>query len=98
MTYAEAKAKFDEFNAAVERASKALQVFPKGPMGLTPDDVKALPEWRAARVTYANASTQCRDFTRFFLKAFGKEYRAERRARFEARSRAHRESQEQCGS
>lgn len=39
----------------VDAASAALKAFPKGPMGLTPDAVKALPEYQAAKREYAVA-------------------------------------------
>ncbi len=30
-------------------ASKAMKAFPRGPLGLTPNTVKASPEWKAAK-------------------------------------------------
>ncbi len=36
-------------------AGKAMNGFPKGPLGLTPDHVKSTPEWQAARQEYQAA-------------------------------------------
>lgn len=49
--------------AAEERysvASKAMRVFPKGPMGLTPDSVKATAEWKQAKAEYNAAFAHLR--------------------------------------
>lgn len=43
-------------------ASQAMQRFPRGAMGLTPDDVKASPEWRAAKARYERAFARLRAF------------------------------------
>ncbi len=43
-------------------ASKAMQQFPRGPMGLTPDAVKATPEWRAAKQRLDRAFARLRAF------------------------------------
>lgn len=45
-----------------KRAGKALKVFPKGPMGLTPDEVKVSPEFRAAKSAYDKAFEALRRF------------------------------------
>lgn len=67
----------------LDAASKALQVFPRGIMGLTTDEAKATPEWQAARRTYATAFAQLRAFNTVFLKQFKKEERERRRAKTE---------------
>jgi hypothetical protein len=46
----------------VDRFSKALKQFPKGPTGLTPDDVRATPEWQAAKRNYSQAFAKLREF------------------------------------
>lgn len=48
--------------AAHKAASDALQAFPRGPMGLTPDRVKASPEWQAAQRAYQKAHRDLRNF------------------------------------
>jgi hypothetical protein len=39
----------------VDRFSKELKKFPKGPTGMTPDATKATPEWQAAKRNYDQA-------------------------------------------
>lgn len=77
--YAAAKAARAQLDATVHRLGAVLQAFPKGPMGLTPDAVKATPEYMAAKTDYETAFNQLRDFNARFLKAFPKEIRADRR-------------------
>lgn len=43
-------------------AGAALKAFPRGRMGLTPDAVKATPEWRAAKQAYDRAFAALRSF------------------------------------
>lgn len=50
-----------------------------GPMGLTPDDVRASPEWRAAKADFDEAFSVERAFNQAFLRAFGRQYREMRR-------------------
>lgn len=53
-------ATIDTLEAEVKAASAALKEFPRGTMGLTPDDVKASPEWRAAKTRYELAFARLR--------------------------------------
>ncbi len=48
--------------AEVAAASAALRDFPRGSMGLTPDAVKASPEWRAAKTRYELAFARLRSW------------------------------------
>ena len=48
----------------------------RGPMGLTPDHVKASPEWRATRATMDRAQRNLADFNRGFLKLYKAEWKA----------------------
>ena len=50
-------------------------------MGLTPDAVKATPEWQLAKKAYNLAFEQSRAFNKFFTKAYKKEIAAERNER-----------------
>lgn len=44
----------------------AMRAFPRGPMGLTPDSVRAMPEWQVARAAADKAFAELRAFnTRF---------------------------------
>lgn len=86
MTYAEAKAKYEALIAACDASSAALQAFPKGPAGLTPDAVKAMLAWRAAHARFDLDFAAQRNFAGYFVKAFAKERKAERAARLSAPS------------
>ena len=65
----------------VSETSAALNKFPRGAMGLTPDAVKATPEWQLAKKAYNLAFEQSRAFNKFFTKAYKKEIAAERNER-----------------
>lgn len=62
----------------VSITSKALQKFPRGAMGLTPDDVKATPEWKAAKKAFDDAFNKLRKFNAVFVKKYKKEIAADR--------------------
>lgn len=51
------------------RAGAALNAFPKGHLGLTPDSVKATPEWKAAKQDYERAFSALRAFNAHQYKA-----------------------------
>jgi hypothetical protein len=87
MSYEEAKAKQDALFAASKAASAVLVAYPKGPMGLTPDEIKVTPKWRAERAASDRAFQEARAFNAWFTKRFAKEYRAERSARLERMTR-----------
>jgi len=68
---------FEKAKAIKERLEKeyattgaALKKFPRGPTGLTPDAIKASPEWKAARAANDKAFSQLRSFNAKFFKAF----------------------------
>lgn len=67
-------------NKAAQAASEALQAFPKGPMGLTPDEVKFSPPYQAARDRYERAAKALRDFNSVFTSKFAAELREHRAA------------------
>jgi len=77
MTYASAKAHQDKLTAACTEAGKALKAYPRNAIGLTPDHVKASPEWRRARRAYDLAFAELRAFNAGFVKTYAKEYRAD---------------------
>ena len=76
-----ARQKQDQLEAESTRTGKALDSFPKGPMNLTPDSVRATPEWRAAKSAADRAFQAYRNFNGMMLKAFPNELKAERNAR-----------------
>ena len=57
-----AKAKRDRLEQEVKAAGDVLGTFPSGPTGLTPDHVRAMPEWRAAKARYQTAFTALQNF------------------------------------
>lgn len=84
MTFAVAKAAQAAIEDEWNRAGAALRAIPgvgTGPMGLTPDTVRALPEYRAVKLAYDSAFARLRAFNGAFVKAYGRELREERNAR-----------------
>lgn len=81
MNYAEAKDIAANLDAEVSRTGKALNSFPKGPMCLTPDAVRATAEWKIAKHQFDTAFAKLRNFNGVFSKAFAKEMKEERKAR-----------------
>lgn len=68
---------------AVSEASKAINSIPgigSGQMGLTPDSVKATPEYRKAKMNYDFVWNQYQAANRCFVKYWSKEIRADREA------------------
>jgi hypothetical protein len=84
--YDEAKLERDRLQAEMQSASAIMQTFPRGEMGLTPDHIKASPEWRAARARYQTALSAMQTFNATFIPRFKKEIAAERRAKCAART------------
>ena len=77
----EAKAEAARLDAEAEAAGQVLRSFPRGPTGLTPDAVRATPEYRAAKARFDKAFARQRDFNGVFVKRFAKELREERAER-----------------
>ena len=86
MDYEQAKARADELHRLTGEAGAALNAFidqyPKGPFGLTPDNVKAMPEHQQLKAAYDRAFEAQRSFNAMFVKNFAKERKADRAARF----------------
>lgn len=70
----------EELNQAAQAASDALQGFPKGAMGLTPDEVKFSEPYKTASNRYAKAHQALRDFNGPFTTKFAKELAEHRMA------------------
>lgn len=92
MNYCDFKALRGPLEARLNKANDALRAVPglsSGQLGLTPDAVKARPDYRVANDAYNAADKALRAFDRAFTKAyrktwpvfFKKELRAERDAR-----------------
>lgn len=78
----------EQLLAEVSVCGAALRQFPKNSIGITPDDVKASPEFRAAKAAYDAAFQGLRNFNSAFTKAFGNELRAHRLSQRGQRSAA----------
>lgn len=87
MNYLEAKAKADALNADYTAKGAALNQFlarfPKGPMGLPLDEVKAMPEYRELKAACDKALAALRNYNAWYVKTFAKERRAAAAARFQ---------------
>lgn len=84
MSYAAAKAVRDQLERDWRAASEALNALPgasTGPMGLTPDHVRATAAWQAAKAAYELRLASLQAFNRQFVKLYRADIRAERRAR-----------------
>lgn len=89
-TFAQAKLQYERNYAALNLASKELQSFlsqfPPGPMGLTPDHVKAMPEFKRLKGAFDRQFQATRAFNSRFTKDFKTELNAERRAKFQSQT------------
>lgn len=81
MTYDEAKAARAKLEAVAQRLSDRLNSYPRGPMGMTPDHIKATKEWKDEYRAYHVAAGKLREFNRRMVKAFRREMQAERAER-----------------
>lgn len=73
----------------VKQAEKVLKEFDKygkGDMGLTPDFVRAMPEYRKAKAEFDNAFQVLQKFNQQFVKQFRKEMAKERRERWDGKT------------
>lgn len=58
----------DRLEAECREAGQKLKAFPKLDNGLTPDGIKATPEWKTAKLTHDNAFCALRSFNQRFAK------------------------------
>jgi hypothetical protein len=73
MNYAAFRALRQPFEDRADIASRELARFPsEGPMGLTPDHVKATPEFQAALKAWRMADANLREFDKGFTRTFRK--------------------------
>lgn len=88
MNYEDAKAykaTLEAINNAASDALKAFDSFGKSAMGMTPDHVKAMPEWQEAKKAFDVSFQRLRNFNGQFTKVFKKEIAAERKAKLAAK-------------
>lgn len=79
MTYLEAVKEKERLEHHVENLSKALMAFPRSPMGLVLDSVKATKEYKQAKAAYDTAFQRLRQFNGLFTKQFKTHRQAARR-------------------
>ncbi len=84
MEYETAKRTQDALHEAVRDLGLWLNAFPKGAFGLTPDEVKFSPEYKAAKAAYDAKFEQLRNFNAGFYKMFKKEIKAAQRQKIAA--------------
>jgi uncharacterized protein len=77
--YQASKKKKEELQSKADAAGKHLNSFPKGAMGMTPEDVKKTPEFKKAHNDYEVAAAASRDHNGKHFKDFKKESNAEPR-------------------
>jgi hypothetical protein len=64
------------------KASEALKEFDKygkSSMGMTPDHVKSMPQWQAAKLAFDVSFAELRNFNGWFAKTFKAEIKKEPR-------------------
>lgn len=92
MSFEQAKGTADELWEKSRVASKALDAFcdqfPKGLMNLTPDNVRAMPEYAVLKAEADSAFHAMRNFNSPFVKKFKKEISADLSARRAAKLKA----------
>lgn len=82
MNFLEAKAKKIELDTDCEAASKKLNEVKgsgKVQMGLTPDHIKTLPAYQAAKQEFDKTFQALREFNAYYTKNFKKELSVERK-------------------
>ena len=71
--------------ASLDAANKALKAFDsygKSAFGLTPDSVKAMPEFKQAKANFDKAFAELRNFNGWYMKTFKKEIMQERKNKY----------------
>lgn len=88
MSYAIAKVTASLLNSdytAAIRNFKAIPGVGSGPMGLTPDDVRARPDYRIAKQAVDKAFAELRAFNSMYVKRYRKELATERKIKREGK-------------
>ena len=67
-----------------DKALKAFDKYGKNEIGMTPDFVKAMPEWQQAKIEFDKAFTELRNFNGWYVKTFKKEITAERKEKYKS--------------
>jgi hypothetical protein len=75
-TFEQAKEKQDQLDAECKAMGLKLEQYPRGPMGLTPDKIKASPEWRRDQANFEIAFKALQTYNKWFCKRWKKELSA----------------------
>jgi hypothetical protein len=87
MGYAQAKERHDQLHAEYERTGRALKALSGGgPMGVTPDSVRATPKWQNAKHAADAAFAALRAFNEEYTRRFKREIAQDRDARRASRA------------
>lgn len=79
-TYAQAKERQARLDAECSRAGRALKALSGGgPMGLTPEGVRATPAWKAAKRAADVAFAELRKFNATYVRRYKREIAEDRR-------------------
>lgn len=78
----------NSLNRMVDITSDRLQAYPRGPLGLTPDDVKASAAWKLDNQAYLIAFNALRNFNASYTKLYSEELTYMRNATRAARATA----------
>lgn len=76
--FAAAKAHKEKLDSHVSALGKALNAFPKGAMGMTPEGVKASAEFKKVKAEFDGAFSKLREFNGKYSKVFKAEIKTER--------------------
>lgn len=88
VNYEEAKLYKKELEEKNDEDSRKLREFDKlgeSALGLVPDHVKEMPEWRSAKVEFDKSFAKLREFNGWFVKTFKKEIAADRKSRYKTK-------------
>ena len=81
MSYELAKAEQDRLWQAYSATGKAMDGFPRGAMGLIPDEIKATLAYRIAHAANNRAFQELRNFNARFSRQYKQEIRAAHKQR-----------------
>jgi hypothetical protein len=65
-----------------DKALKAFDQYGKSAFGMTPDHVKAMPEWQQAKREFDRVFAELRNFNGWYMKTFKKEIKEERKNKY----------------
>jgi hypothetical protein len=85
MTFEQATILRDTFSRLSNEAALSLRSISgvgSGPMGLTPDNVKFSPEYRAAKIAFDCAFRNLQAFNKRYVREYKTELRAQKRAKY----------------